>query len=159
MKKIMLALLMSSSMVSVAWAEEALSSGNDFSKGATAYELDYMLDTFKSASKGKVEITLFKKVSFDADILAMPEVRKSAYMQQLLDDLVPAKITVSEGMMVRSKQGKAYNLYVLDELLEQITNDLKVGDQVTFYGYHAYSSFYGPGLLMYAYDTKAGVAH
>ncbi len=130
-------------------------SSSDPRSGVTQQDFDYMIDNFRS-KKGKVEITFFRKLYFDAEIVTLPEPRKSKYLQGLLREFGgETPPSVSELMDVRSINGTEYHLYVVDELLTQVKELLRKGDKVTFYSYHAYNSPYGPGLLVYAFDRHA----
>jgi len=135
------------------FAREQFNENNsDPRSGAVQYDFDDMIKTFRSKA-GKVEITLFRKLRFDAKVIELPSPRKTKYLQQLLQDFGGATPpTVSEVMDVRSANGVKYHLYVVDELVAQVNELLAAGDNVTFYSYHAYNSPYGPGLVVYAFN-------
>lgn len=119
------------------------------------YDLDLMLETFKPSRKGDVNITLFRKLMFEADMVDMPYKRKTGYVKKLFNDFANLnEIALEYGMTVQSKKGAAVTLYVLDELVSHIDTQLQAGDQVTFYAYHAYNSDYGPGLVVHAFQQS-----
>jgi hypothetical protein len=120
------------------------------------YNFDTMLEEFRPQRGGTVEITLFKKLQFEAELNELPSPRKSEYLKNLLAQFSGnPHLKASMGMMMKSAKGKLWNVYVLDELAPQINEQLKVGDQLTLQAYHAYNSDYGPGLLVYAFERHA----
>ena len=119
-------------------------------------DFDIMLEHFRPTRKGDIEIAMFKKIQFEAEISALPTQRKSSYLKKLLANFVgdnPPSVTM--GMMAKSKKGKTWNLYVLDELVPKANELLQPGDKVTLYVYHAYTSDYGPGFVVHAFDRHA----
>lgn len=115
----------------------------------TPYALDQLLDEFKASRPGEVEITLFKPLRFDAEVVALPTPKQTAYVQRLIRDFSQGEpATVTHGMRVRSAEGRDYSLYVMDELVPQANELMIPGDQATFYVYHAYNAQNGPGLIL-----------
>ncbi len=119
-------------------------------------DFDFMLEHFRPTRKGDIEIAMFKKIQFEAEISDLPTQRKSTYLQKLLADFTADNPpSISMGMMAKSKKGKTWNLYILDELVPQANDLLRPGDKVTLYAYHAYTSDYGPGVVVHAFDRHA----
>jgi hypothetical protein len=143
--KYLVVILLLSSLINTAHAE--------LPEAIPQYNFDTMLEEFRPSRKGTVEITLFKKLQFNAEISELPEPRKSTYLKNLLAQFSGnPNLKASMGMMAKSAKGKQWNVYVLDELVPQINALLHLGDQVSLQAYHAYNSDYGPGLLVYAFE-------
>lgn len=118
------------------------------------YQFDEMIENFRS-KEGRVEITMFNKLQFDAEIVALPQSAKTQYIQRLLRDFGGSNPpAVTHGMRVKPANGAEYQLYVLDELVPGMQEMLAPGDHVVLNSYHAYNSPYGPGLLVYAYKRQ-----
>ncbi len=120
------------------------------------YDFDELLDTFRPSRKGGVDIPFFRKIQFDAEILELPQPRRSKYLQQLFRSFGGEKSPkVTMGIIAKSASGAEWNLYIADELVPAARELLVLGDKVTFYTYHAYTSDFGPGLVVHAFDRHA----
>ncbi len=137
----------------------SLSAENSTKPQVEQQNLDEMITHFRSKEK-RIEITLFRPMAFTAQLVSLPEKKKTDYLQGLLHDFVSTNPpSVTHGMRVRSEQGKEYQLYVADELVPTMQDQLKQGDQLQLQAYHAYNSPNGPALLVYQFErlVKPGV--
>jgi hypothetical protein len=117
------------------------------------FDFDFMLENFKPNKKEEIDITLFRKIQFDATVLELPSPRHHRYMAKLLRQFGgenPPKVTM--GLMVTSVKGESWNLYIQNNLVRQANELLQTGDKVTFYSNHAYNSVFGPGLVVHAFE-------
>ncbi len=121
-------------------------------------DLDVILNEFKASRKNSVEITMFKQLAFDAELIALPEPRRHAYLTRTFNRFAPeSNIKSTLGLEVKSKQGKVINLYLIDELAQGIKQHLKPGDKISLEAYHVYNSEVGPGLLVYQWKKQPRV--
>lgn len=97
--------------------------------------------------KGGVKI-LPDKIHFLAKILSMPEPRLGKYLVKTMQLNGAKKIpNVKQGMRLLSMKDKAVHVYLSEHAVIRV-NHFKKGDQAKFYGYHMYSTAYGPGILV-----------
>ena len=152
-----MSLLIVSSSLTFA-SDKAIKSG--VSPVIAVVDLHELITQYRPRVAGSVEIALFRKLIFSGDVIAMPERRKSAYVNRLVNNFSKeeALAPLAHGIELLSSEGGRINVYVTEELVPMIQQDLMVGDQISVSAYHAYTSDYGPGLIMYAYERHSPVA-
>lgn len=126
---------------------------NDEEAAYKQVNFDDMLEHYRPARSGTVDITLFRKIKFEAVVVELPLPRKHKYLANLLHQFGgenPPKVTM--GLVLMSSGGKEWSVYIIDELVPQVNRLVRPGDKVKFYSYHAYTSDYGPGLVVSAFE-------
>lgn len=136
-------------------SDKAIKSGA--SPSVAEVDLHELITQYRPQVAGSVDIVLFRKLSFSGDVIAMPERRKSAYVNRLVNNFSKgeALAPLAHGIELLSSEGGRINVYVTEELVPMIQQDLMVGDQISVSAYHAYTSDYGPGLIVYAYERHS----
>ena len=61
---------------------------------------------------------------------------------------------ITQGMAVLSPQGHALNVYMEKSVADRAAQTLVPENKVTLYGYHAYNSKYGPGILVSDFEIQ-----
>ena len=136
-------------------ANEALLANSDAPSEIAHHDLDTLIDHFKSSKKGDVEIAMFRKLSFSGTVEELPFARQHNYLSRTIARIAPqSKIVATQGIRLASATGQSLVVYIIDELAVGMNTQLQVGDRVDFNAYHAYSSFYGPGLLVYSWQAQ-----
>ena len=136
-------------------ANQALLANSDAPSEIAHHDLDTLIDHFKSSKKGDVEIAMFRKLSFSGTVEELPFARQHNYLSRTLARFAPqSKIVATQGIRLASTSGQSLAVYIIDELAVGMNTQLQVGDTVDFNAYHAYSSFYGPGLLVYSWQAQ-----
>lgn len=119
------------------------------------YELDQMLVEFKATREGTVELSLFRKIKFEGQVIELPYERQHGYLDKVIRDIAPKSTVVStKGITIVSKHDKSLSVYIIDELADGMNEHLNIGDDVAFEAFHVYNSPYGPGLLIYSWEKK-----
>jgi len=147
-KRLCLALLLSSSAQVI--STQALANNDE---GFKPVNLDELIQTSKPTYQGTVEILQFRKIKWQAEMAVMPDTMKTDYLMETLSMMgVKPLPKVTQGMLVQSESGKIQRVYVEDTVAEDMRAMLKVGQKVLLYGYHAFNSKHGPGILVSGYD-------
>jgi hypothetical protein len=131
-----------------------------FTQAATKVDLHELITQYRPRLQGSVDIVLFRKLSFTGDVMALPQRRKSGYVNRLINNFSKGEslAPVAQGIELMSSEGASLNVYVVEALVPMIQQNLVVGDRVSVSAYHAYTSDYGPGLIMYAYERHLPLA-
>ncbi len=111
------------------------------------------LDTFiaqqQPLKKGKRFIVQPHGITMQAELMSMPEKKdiKYAYTALMMMNINPLP-SIDHRMFIRSPGGKVIAVYVEEQALSKINNELKVGDKVSFTGYHIYNYRLGPAIVL-----------
>jgi len=132
-------------MLLLAFAGNAFVGENTF----THVDLDQFIETERTADKGKKVIRMGKPIIFEASLKQYPHKREMSYVFTALElsrfDPLPE---VEYRMFVESKGGVIHPVYVENQLVQRIKDQLKEGDSTAFVGYHLYNYTKGPAILI-----------
>lgn len=122
-------------------------------QGFRQVDLDELIRDAKPAHQGTVEILRFHKIKLLVEMASLPQAIKTQYLLETMTLMgVKPLPKVTQGMFIRAASGKTQRVYVIDTVAARITTALKPGQKVLLYGYHAFNSKHGPGILVSGYD-------
>jgi len=114
-----------------------------------AVDLDRFIAEQQPLQDGKRFIVKPHGVLIQAELMSMPEKKsiKYAYTALMMMNINPLP-SIDHRMFIRSAAGKVIAVYVEEQGLQNINEQLKPGDTVSFSGYHIYNYRLGPAIVI-----------
>ncbi len=125
-----------------------------------AVKLDVLIEQEKkvfSGFKGQKVIKMAAPVRFTASLKQGPEEKSMTYIYTALEMTGVSPLpNVSHQMFVESAEGRIISVYVENQIVAQIANELAEGQTAEFAAYHVYSYSRGPALLVVDWIPTVG---
>lgn len=137
-------------ITSFASADKVVPIGEAYKKVA----LENYIKTQLPDKKGGKSILPIQRVTFDAALMSKPKEGKFNYIYMALDMMGMRPMPViTHQVFVQAKDGKVISVYLEEHFAKSLEKhimlgNIKIGNDLTFKGYHSYNYKRGPAMVM-----------